>query len=86
MKAMDCEESTMDDFTAELLLVLGYEMEQTVIHMWKNIQLGMCGQQMYVKTDVCILDVDSELLLAGEGHCSSMADTSPIHLSALVYR
>jgi hypothetical protein len=33
MKVMDCEESTMDDFTAELLLVLGYEMEQTVIHM-----------------------------------------------------
>jgi hypothetical protein len=33
MKVMDGEESAVDDFTAELLRVLGYETERTVIHM-----------------------------------------------------
>ena len=63
MKVMDGEESAVDDFAAELLRVLGYETERTVVRTRKNIRLSMCGQQVYAKADVCILDVDSELLL-----------------------
>jgi len=53
----------VDDFAAELLRVLGYETAQTVVRTRKNIRLSMCGEQVYAKTDVCILDVDSEILL-----------------------
>jgi hypothetical protein len=42
---------------------LGYETEQTVIRTRKNIRLSMCGQQVYANTDVCVMDINSELLL-----------------------
>jgi hypothetical protein len=63
MKIFEGEESAVDDFAAELLRALGYETEQTVVRTRKNIRLLMCGQQVYAKTDVCILDADSEILL-----------------------
>ena len=37
MKIMEGEKSVMDDFSKEILWVLGYEMEYTVIHMKKNL-------------------------------------------------
>jgi hypothetical protein len=37
MKVMDGEESAVNDFAAELLRVLGYETERTVIRTRKNI-------------------------------------------------
>jgi hypothetical protein len=63
MKVMDGEESAVDDFATELFRALGYETEQTVIRTRKNIRLSMCGQQVYAKTDVCVMDINSELLL-----------------------
>jgi hypothetical protein len=62
-KVMDGEESAVDDFTTELFRLLGYETEQTVIRTRKNIRLSMCGQQVYANTDVCVMDINSELLL-----------------------
>jgi len=63
MKVMDGEESAVDDFAAELLRAMGYETEETVIRTRKSIRLIMCGEQVYAKTDVCVLDADSEILL-----------------------
>jgi hypothetical protein len=37
MKVIDGEESAVDDFATEIFRALGYETEQTVIHMHKNI-------------------------------------------------
>ena len=63
MKVMEGEESAVDDFAAELLRAMGYETEDTVICTRKNIRLNMCGEQVYAKTDVCVLDADSDILL-----------------------
>jgi hypothetical protein len=42
---------------------MGYETEETVIRTRKNIRFTMCGEQVYSKTDVCVLDAASEILL-----------------------
>jgi hypothetical protein len=63
MKIMEGEESAVDDFAAELLRSMGYETEETVIRTRKNIRFTMCGEQVYAKTDVCVLDAASEILL-----------------------
>ncbi|KAK0200435.1 hypothetical protein DFS33DRAFT_1277871 [Desarmillaria ectypa] len=46
---MEGEESAVDDFVAELLRVLGYERQDTVY--------------VYAKTDICLLDAESLVLL-----------------------
>ncbi|KAF8628618.1 hypothetical protein AX17_005953 [Amanita inopinata Kibby_2008] len=63
MKILEGEESAVDDFAAELLRVMGYEMDQTVIRTRKSLQLLMCGENVFAKTDVCLLDASSEILL-----------------------
>jgi hypothetical protein len=63
MEIMEGEESAVDDFAAELLRVLRYETDKTVVRTRKNIRLSMCGEQVYAKTDVCVLDADSKILL-----------------------
>lgn len=57
------EESAVDDFTTELLRVLGYETDQTVVRTRKNIRLSMCGEEVYAKADVCVLGVGFKILL-----------------------
>jgi hypothetical protein len=63
MKVMEGEESVVDDFAANLLMTLGYETDQTVIRTRKDIRFDICGQQVFAKTDICIMDVDSEIIL-----------------------
>jgi hypothetical protein len=63
MKLIEGEESPVHDFAAEILRTLGYETEQTVVRTRKNIRLLMCGETVYAKTDVCLIDADSEILL-----------------------
>lgn len=60
MKIMEGKESAVGDFAAELLRSMGYETEETVIRTRKNIRFTMCGEQVYAKTDVCVLDAASE--------------------------
>jgi len=52
-----------DDFVAELLRAMGYETEDTVVRTQQNILLTMGGEMVFNKTDVCLLDVNSEILL-----------------------
>jgi hypothetical protein len=66
IKVMDGEELAVDDFTTEIFHALGYKTEQTIIHMCKNIQLSMCRQQVYTKTDVYIMGINSALLLLAQ--------------------
>jgi hypothetical protein len=63
MKVMEGEETAVDDFAAELLRAMGYETEDTVVRTRKNIRLTMCGELVFAKTDVCLLDVNSEIFL-----------------------
>ena len=76
-KIIEGEESAVDDFAAELLRAMGYETEQTVIRTRKNIRLLMCGQQVHAKTDVCLLDADSEILLLVQEDKTHMSATDP---------
>ncbi|OAX34394.1 hypothetical protein K503DRAFT_785802 [Rhizopogon vinicolor AM-OR11-026] len=79
MVVMEDEDSAVDDFTAMLLRVLGYETEQTVIYTQKNIRLSICGEEVYTKTDVCVMDVNYELLLLAQEDKShiKLADPEP---------
>jgi len=52
-----------DDFVAELLRAMGYETEDTVVRTQQNILLTMGGKMVFNKTDVCLLDVNSEIPL-----------------------
>jgi len=54
----------MDGFAAELLRVMGYEREDTVVRTRKNIRpLNLCSQIVIAKTDVCLMDAASEIFL-----------------------
>jgi hypothetical protein len=63
MKILEGEESAVDDFAAELLRVMGYEKDETVVRTRKSIRLHMCGEIVFAKTDVCLMDASSEILL-----------------------
>jgi hypothetical protein len=63
MKVMEGEESAVDDFAVELLRVMGYETDQMVVRTRKSIRLNMCGELVFAKTDGCLLDASSEILL-----------------------
>jgi hypothetical protein len=60
---LEGEESGVDDFAAELLRVMGYERDHTIVRTRKSIRLHICGEIVPAKTDVCIMDVSSEILL-----------------------
>ena len=63
MKITEGRKSAVDDFAAELLRVLKYETEQAGVRTRMNIGLMMCGEEVFAKTDVCVLDADSGILL-----------------------
>ena len=63
MKILEGEESYVGEFAVEILRVMGYERDETIVHARKNIRLHMCGEFVRAKTDVCIMDVSSEILL-----------------------
>ena len=56
----------VDDFAAELLRVMGYERDYATVRTRKCIQLHICGESVVAKTDVCFMDVSSEILLVQE--------------------
>ncbi|KAK0218822.1 hypothetical protein IW262DRAFT_1317667 [Armillaria fumosa] len=57
------EESAVNDFVAELLRILGYERQDTVVRTRKNIRFLMCGEYVHATTDACLLDAESLVLL-----------------------
>jgi hypothetical protein len=63
MKITEGEESTIGDFTAELLRAMGYERDLTVVCTRKDIRFIMCGEPVYAKTDACVLDPGSDIYL-----------------------
>ncbi|KAF8500087.1 hypothetical protein BU17DRAFT_102564 [Hysterangium stoloniferum] len=77
MRVMEGEESAVDDFAVHLLEAMGYETEQTVIRSRKSIRLNMCGEQVYAKTDVCVINLDSELLLLVQEDKSHINQADP---------
>jgi len=63
MKILEGEESAVVDFAVELLRVMGYERDATIVRTWKTIRLLMCGHLVLTKTDVCLMDISSQILL-----------------------
>ncbi|OBZ74136.1 hypothetical protein A0H81_06170 [Grifola frondosa] len=60
-KAMEGEESTVDDFSAELLGALGYETEHS---MRKNIRFLMCGHNLNLR--------NIEMIRSGNAHSQKL--------------
>lgn len=77
MELIEGEESAVDDFAAEIFRALGYETEQTVVRTRKNIRLLMCGEDVYAKTDVCLIDADSNILLLVQEDKTHMSASHP---------
>ena len=59
------------------LRVMGYERDETIVHARKNIRLHMCGEFVHAKTDVCIMDVSSEILLLVQEDKTHMNPSDP---------
>ncbi|KAF8556496.1 hypothetical protein OG21DRAFT_615014 [Imleria badia] len=57
------EESAVDDFTAHLLALLGYDVVNRFIRQRKDIPLFMCWGQTHANTDVCVVDRNLGILL-----------------------
>ncbi|KAH9178552.1 hypothetical protein EDB89DRAFT_954969 [Lactarius sanguifluus] len=62
------EESAVVDFTTHLLTLLDYVPRTRMARTHTDIPLAICGQDLYAKTDVCIVNSDSDdaLLLIQE--------------------
>ena len=45
---------------------MGFEKEDTLVRTRKNIPLTMCGEMVFTKTDVYLLDVNSEIILLAQ--------------------
>jgi hypothetical protein len=68
MNPVPSEESAVDDFTMQLLRVMGY-MDRAlgrVLRSRKDIPLFICGEWRHAKTDVCVMDTNGYLLLVQE--------------------
>ncbi|CAO3653621.1 unnamed protein product [Cunninghamella echinulata] len=50
------EEFAVDDFTLKLLELLNFHDQGRLVRTHRDINLCMCGQYTYVKTDVPILN------------------------------
>jgi len=57
------EESAVDDFAAHILSMLQYDEPDRVIRQRKDIPLFTCGSDMHAKTDVCVMDRRSGIIL-----------------------
>ena len=60
------QESSVDDFAAHLLTLLGYVPPPKMARTRVDIPLTICGEKCHAKTDVCIVDENNILLLIQE--------------------
>jgi hypothetical protein len=77
MKILQGEESGVDAFATELLRVMGYERDHTIVRTRKSIRLHMCGEIVFAKTDICIMDVSSEILLLVQEDMTQINPSDP---------
>ena len=77
MNILEGEESAVVDFAVELLRVMGYERHDTVVRTRKTIRLLMCGQLVLTKTDVCLMDSSSQILLILQEDKSQINPSDP---------
>lgn len=68
MNPVPGEESAVDDFTMQLLRVMGHAGRALGrdLRSHKDIPLFICGEGRYAKTDVCVMDANGYLLLVLE--------------------
>jgi hypothetical protein len=68
MEPVPGEESAVDDFTMQLLCIMGYTGRALGrdLRSCKDIPLLICGEWRHAKTDVCVMDRDRYLLLVQE--------------------
>jgi hypothetical protein len=63
MLAPPGEESAVNDFAAHILSMLRYDEPDRIIRQRKDIPLFMCGSDMHVKTDVCVMGRRNKIIL-----------------------
>ena len=66
--------STVDDFAAFLLSLLGYDepaSDDRVVHRRLEIGFIMCGTRVNSKPDICVMDRQDFLLLVQQDRVSS---------------
>ena len=64
-------ESSVVDFSAHLLNLLGYSPVPRVVCRRVDIPLTICGETCHAKTNVCIVDLDKTIV-----YCSSFRGTN----------
>lgn len=57
------EEKYMDNMATDLLLILGYETGDTNIRTREKLWLSMSRELVAIRTDICVLDINSSVLL-----------------------
>jgi len=71
-------EAAVDNFAAELLRGLGYDIPNKIVFIRHAIPFLICGENSLAQTDVCIMDDDEILLLLQEDKkLTSMKDPEP---------
>ncbi|KAF8509057.1 hypothetical protein BU17DRAFT_56419 [Hysterangium stoloniferum] len=76
VRSIGGEDVVMDSLAADLLLALGCETDDTVVRTRERLWLTMCGQQVALTVDVCLVDANSEILLLVQGSALTRSATS----------
>lgn len=66
------EESAVDDFALHLLRIMDFDGGQKSLHTKKEMSFEMCGERVYAKPDICIMDRADLLLLVQEDKVRSV--------------
>jgi hypothetical protein len=57
------EESSVADFASVLLRSMDYEQDDTIVRMCKRLRLDMCGEEVFLEADVCVMDCNTSNIL-----------------------
>ena len=76
------DEGAVDDFSAEVLKIMGYEKVGRTVCINMNIRLLMCGHTTRAQTDVCIIGSEEVLLLLQEDKSYISTDDAEAQLIA----
>ena len=76
------EEGAVDDFSADVLKMMGYEKVGRKVCINMNIRLLICGHTTRARTDVCIIGSEEVLLLLQEDKSYVSTDDAEAQLIA----
>lgn len=75
LMAFSKAQTTVDDFTAHLLALLGYVSRNKVVRTQADIPLAICSEQRRAHIDICIADLNDIILLVLENKQMELKDS-----------